>query len=297
MYLMPQLPTPFADALARQFCLLSVEDCRKRRTLESPNRVFTATGGTRIPDRVYTKFCGDLVAIADRSGYPNDNKSTRTTFDTEAAILLHREFRISENEAAKPGVWNFLTCVVAPDLVRWRFQTSDATPLDRFLAGQKHLLQRLWWRAKAYYDPANAADPYWLVREIGEDESVGMMERTTLSGIRPLVIAILRTLIETHRTSPGSARSELMRDAMKRFLRLGAVVAFESLNGDELRHLCRQVLNESVVALGSAKPKAGAKDSAAKRVVRPDKRQDDTTVGSLAALEASLKSNQLRRRG
>jgi hypothetical protein len=80
-----------------------------------------------------------------------------------------------------------------PDLVRWRWLREEKeVPLTRFLAGPKNTFERLWWRAHAYFDPANEGDAYWLVREIGEDESVGMMERTLLSGIRPFVVAVLK---------------------------------------------------------------------------------------------------------
>jgi hypothetical protein len=299
MYLMPQLPTPFAEILARQLCGLSVAECRQHRSLEHTNRIFSPTGGTRVGDLEYARLRDELSAVAEKAGYPQDSATARTRFDIEVAIFLHREFKVTENEAAKQGVWNFLSCVALPDLVRWRFLSSDETPADRFLAGQKNTFERLWWRSKAYYD-ASETDAYWLVRQIGEDESVGMMERTTLSGIRPFVLAALRALIECYKTKPPIARSELMRDAMKRLRRLGGVVALEALQESELGQLCNSVFNESI---GSPKSTAGspAKNKDKPMPVQPAPAKSQPTKSSsgaslssedLAWLEADIKRNQ-----
>lgn len=297
MYLMPQLPTPFAEMLARQLWGLGLGECRKRRSLDHINRVYSPTGGTRIADPDYARLRDELSAVAEKAGYPQDNSAARTRFDLEAAILLHKEFKVTENEAAKQGVWNFLCCVALPDLVRWRFLSNDETPIERFLAGQKNTFGRLWWRANAYYD-VNADDPYWLVKEIGEDESVGMMERTALSGMRPFVVAALRALIECYRTKPPISRSELMRDAMKRFRRLGGVVALETLQESELGQLCKSVFIEST---GSPKPHSDSreKDKQASTRQAPTKPQpanqspgSGVSVEELAWLEAEMRRNQ-----
>jgi hypothetical protein len=170
-------------------------------------------------------------------------------FDAEAAIFLHREFCISDNEADKDGVWNFLACVAVPDLVRWRWQRGDRElPQSRFLAGRKNTFQRLWWKAHAFYD-TEASDPYWLIHKIGEDETVGIMERTTLSGVRPLVRAVLKSLLKAHPSQVSGNRSELMRDAMKRLRRLGGIVAFEALDSAQLEHICDSVFAETIAGI------------------------------------------------
>jgi len=299
MYLMPQLPTAFAEMLARQLCGLSVAECHQRRTQDHMNRIFSPTGGTRIGDPEYARLRDELSAVAEKAGYPQDNAPARTRFDIEVAIFLHREFMVTENEAAKQGVWNFLSCVALPDLVRWRFLSNDETSTERFLAGQKNTFERLWWRAKAYYD-ASVSDPYWLVREIGEDESVGMMERTALSGMRPFVVAALRALVECYKSKPPIARSELMRDAMKRFRRLGGVVAFEALSESELRQLCNSVFIESIGSPKStAESSAQDKSKPVSRQPMPTKTQPTkpssgagVSFEDLAWLEAEMKRKQ-----
>lgn len=290
MYLMPQLATPFAEMLSKQLCGLAVSECRQRRSLDNTNRVYTPTGGTRISDSDYSKLRDALSTIAENAGHPRDNANARGQFDIEVAVFLHREFKVTENEAAKQGVWNFLSCVALPDLVRWRFFSEEETTIDRFLAGQKNTFERLWWRAKAYFDET-ASDPYWLVREIGEDESVGMMERTALSGMRPFVLAALRALIECYEKKPPIARSELMRDAMKRFRRVGAVIALEGISPAELDQLCKSVFVESVAGM-SDKMKSPSNTKAVESKAARPKSSAGASLEDLAWLEAEMKRNQ-----
>jgi hypothetical protein len=299
MYLLPQLPTPFAEALANQLCELSVEQCRQHRRLEDNNQIFTPTGGTRIPDANYAALRDGLAAVAEKAGYPKDSAAAREQFDVEAALLLYERFQITDNEASRDGIWNFLCCVALPDLVRWRWAASEL-PTERYLGGVRNTFQRLWWRAKAYYD-AGAPDPHWLLREIGEDESVGIMERTGLSGTRPFAVAVLKALIECHRNSPVMARSELMREAMKRFRRLGAVLALEALSPNELQELCTSVFRDTI---GQPKTMTAKTATAAKqpdaRPAPPQKPETSTphalSPDDLAWLEADIKRNQGRRR-
>jgi hypothetical protein len=248
MYLLPQISTYIAESIAQQLCGLAVQTCRQHRAFSHTNQIYSPTGGTRISEQDYSKICEGLHNIAHTAGYPHAASSTKMNFDVNAAIFLDRDFRMTDNEASKPGIWNFLSCVALPDLVRWRFLTERDTPIERFVAGPKNTFQRLWWRVKAYRDPT-APDPYWLVREIGEDESVGIMERTGLSGMRPFVVIVLQSLLECHKTNPSLARSELMRDAMKRFRRLGGILAIEHLEEANVRELCRSTFADSASSL------------------------------------------------
>ena len=266
------------------------------------NRIFSPTGGTRIGESEYQKIRDSLSIIAEKSGYPSDNAAARTKFDVESAIYLHQEFKVSDNEAAKPGVWNFLACVALPDLVRWRWPADGDTSLDRFLAGNRNSFQRLWWRAKAYYD-AKAEDPYWLVREIGEDESVGIMERTALSGTRIFVVAVLKSLLASYENKPPISRSELMRDAMKRFRRLGGIIAFETLTEGELSELCLAVFKEST-GFAEAENRSPHEKQVQPVVVGRESNfesKDKTNSSNqasredLAWLEAEMKQNQGRK--
>lgn len=300
MYLMPQLPTPFAEVIAREFCSLRIAECRERRALDHTNRIYTPTGGRRIPDRDYAQLRDRLSALAETAGYPKENAGARARFDVDAAIFLHREFKVTENEAAKGGIWNFLSCVALPDLVRWRWQSGGETSLDRFLSGHRNTFERLWKRSHAYFDTGNE-DPYWLVREIGEDESVGMMERTTLCGVRPFVVSVLRALLECYRSRPLVARSELMRDAMKRFRRLGGLIALEALSKGELSSLCQSVFAESSRSLAPPREMvvhdAGRPGTAASRATKlSDKSRSRRGVSleDLAWLEVEMKRNQGR---
>ena len=304
MYLLPQISTPSAEILVKELCVLSVSECKSRRRLDHGNRVYSPTGGAFATDAQFKQLCDGLSKIAEGVGYPQGDLAARMRFDVDVAIFLHEKFQITENEAAKQGVWNFLSCVALPDLVRWRFPSDNGTVAVRFLDAEKHTFGRLWWRAKAYFD-TNNKDPYWLVREIGEDESCAMMERTSLSGIRPFVVTALRSFIECYKEDkPSIGRQDLLRDAMKRFRRLGGVLALEALSEAELSDLCRSVFKESI---GMEKPRMESKvsesvKSVSTKSVAGGGKTGNTSPNSpassedLAWLSAEMKGNQGRTR-
>lgn len=297
MNLMPQLSMPFAELLAQDLRGISIKECYQHRRTYHINRVYSSTGGTRISEDEYSRLCKGLSDIAEKCGYPDDSGSARMKFDIACAIFLHKEFKITDNEAAKSGMWNFLSCCALPDLVRWRWHSKEETAIERFLSGNRNSFERLWWRASAYHD-GNAKNPYWLVEEIGEDESVGIMERTTLSGVRSLVVILLRTLVQSHKLRPQIARSELMRDAMKRVHRVSGVVAIETLSETEISELCSRILVESMNTFSATQnAKSPLAEVNASMKGKPafnmyPKRHDVATDQEISSLEYLLKRNQ-----
>ena len=55
-------------------------------------------------------------------GFPNKPSSdSLKAFDSKLTIYLYENLNIIPNEASKNEVWNFLTCELLPDVVKWRF--------------------------------------------------------------------------------------------------------------------------------------------------------------------------------
>ena len=119
-------------------------------TAEHPACEYTPTGGARATVAALGQLRIDLLVLARAAGYPNPaSQQQAADFDAEASIVLARQMRMAPAEAAKGGVWEFLSCALLPDIVRWRFGgTGNATtPIERFVAGRRNVFQRLWWRA------------------------------------------------------------------------------------------------------------------------------------------------------
>jgi hypothetical protein len=243
--LYPQIGHALAEHLAGQRRGLPILDAAALTAPDHPDAVFTPTGGARAEVRDLAQLRDRLVAAATLLGYPEGgDEPSRLAYDKEAAELLHTSMHLEPSEASKPGVWEFLTCVVLSDLVRWRFSGStDGTPTERFLAGRRNTFQRLWWRAFVLYD-ADHAHPYELLDMLGEDEVVQIMERPYLAGSRGLSRTIARELLSAAERHKRISRRVLIREAQKRLRRLAAFTSFEAIDADSLSPLVSSVFDD-----------------------------------------------------
>lgn len=242
MTLFPQLPHHFALQIADAGRSASIASLAGTAATEHPACEYTPTGGARVTVAALSQLRSDLLQLAKSAGYPNPaSQHHAATFDAEATIVLAEQMRMAPAEAIKGGVWEFLSCILLPDIVRWRFGgTSDAiTPLERFVAGRRNVFQRLWWRAfhlaPRVPDAFNLSE---LLRALGEDELVQLMERPSLAGIEGLSGSIAAGLLTASKIYSSFTRRQLIREAQKRFLRLSSFLSFESIDAKEIdRHV------------------------------------------------------------
>jgi hypothetical protein len=242
VFLFPQLPHHFALEIVGTIRSASVQALATASAVEHAACVYTPTGGVRAAPAALTKLRSDVLQLASAQGYPDSpDQQQAAGFDAAAAVVLAEQMLIAPAEAAKGGVWEFLSCVLLPDVVRWRFGGTGgaATPLERFVSGRRNVFQRLWWRA-FHLSPCTPEGPLLeeLLRALGEDELVQLMERPSLAGIQGLPGAIAAGLLAASRTYSHLTRRQLIREAQKRFLRLSSFVSFESIEGSEVhRHV------------------------------------------------------------
>jgi hypothetical protein len=245
MILYPQITHAEADHLAGQRRSMSIAEAAAIAAPDHRDAVYTPTGGARAEVRDIQRLRDKLVAAANVLGYPDGgDEPSRLAFDKEAAETLHAAMQLEPSEASKPGVWEFLACVVLCDLVRWRFPGgTEGTPVERFVAGRRNTFQRLWWRAFVLHDGTNKK-PYELLDTLGEDEVVQIMERPFLAGSRGLSRTIARELLEASTRHKRVSRRTLIREAQKRFRRLAAFTSFEAVDGEDLAPFVRSVFDE-----------------------------------------------------
>jgi hypothetical protein len=150
-------------------------------------------------------------------------------------------FRIMEivpSDAANEGVWSFLSLVLLPDVSLWRFPNRDRREnYERVLGRPRNVFRRLWWRCFALGDAADGAVSHLL-----EDEAVGLFERPTLGGDPRVATAIAAAHLE-RLTSSSTSRTEVMRQATKRLLRLSAIVSLSALGDMELMKTVGEVFD------------------------------------------------------
>jgi len=258
MNLYPRLPLATATALSEEIARLSRSELLERSSDWDPSVILAPVGGASV-DRNEVRRLQSLIRARahDASTRAGSDEAARRFFDQEVSRLLFDEMDLAPHEAAQAGVWSFLTCIVVPDVVRWRFPGDDGTgtPVRRFTGGARgvrNALGRLWWRAYVLHEP-EADDPWRLVRVIGEDQAVAILERPFLSGHPPLAREVLRAV-----TDSGGQQQELMRDLTKRLLRVGGALPLEALAPDVTRDLVHRELSRSQAALSSTAPDVNA---------------------------------------
>ncbi len=255
MFLYPRLPQQVASYLAEQLRSVSIEEAARRVELEHAEAFYTPTGGSRVSQVILGELRGALLARAQEAGYPAlAGEEHRLAFDTAAAMELHARMDIAPGEAGKPGLWDFLCCVLGCDLVRWRFPGGlEGTGVDRFLGGRRNTFQRLWWRSFLLHDPTRE-DPYSLLRRLGEDELVQLMERPSLAANRRLTRAVAVQFLAATELHPAIARRVLIREAQKRLMRLSSFALLDALDDAELETVVAAIFTSVVESMDGLPP-------------------------------------------
>lgn len=136
----------------------------------------------------------------------------RGQFDRVAAIALALEPALRTGEALRDDVWAFLTAVLAPDVVAWRFPDRAA---HRYAGGVRNAFQRLWARGTVLDRGEGHADRWGLVEALSEDAMVQIFERASLAGNERLARAIAELWVETAADVGRGAMESVMRRATK----------------------------------------------------------------------------------
>jgi hypothetical protein len=259
MLLYPQLPRPEAHRLALWCAGLDSSVAEQAAALDHPDVYFSPTGGRRATQNEIRGLRELMVSLALANGYPSlFAEDGWASFDKEAAVAIHSAMDISANEAACPGVWEFITCVLLCDVVRWRFPGgSQGTPGERFLSGRRNTFQRLWWRA-FILDDSGHQDRYHLLRALGEDEVVQIMERPFLAGSGPLARAVAREFLNAATRHSSISRRHFIREAQKYIRRLAAFTAFDAVDPAVLDGMVRDIFEQVAKTAAPAKVRVRA---------------------------------------
>jgi len=245
--LYPRLLPEAARALYREHLAATLGELRQRHALRHRSAVFTATGGRRVQPEELQRLRDEVIAIAERCGFPEEGRrQDSATFDTEIARLLHQRCGLVAGEAAVRSIWAFLALVVLPDVSYWRYPRP---PGDRVLGTDitRHVWGRLWWRAHLLAHPGQV-ERYRLLDVFGEAAFDQIFaRRRSVGGSRGLVRALAEVWPTVDR---GYARErDVLIDVLKRISRWGAVVEFESLDDDELLRQVHDAVAESATRL------------------------------------------------
>lgn len=219
--------------------------------------VFAATGGTRVTSAELMSIREDLMDLVRSAGGPDrSDDRAHTAFDRSAAHYLHSQLDMTPGEASQRAVWSYFGLALVPDLCAWRFPPRPDRGYfeERFRCADltRHTLARSWLRAHLLHDP-DAVDPYGLVDVLGENDMDQILARRRDVAAAP---ALVRAVVRAHRDDElnkgTGADREVLRDSLKRLLRLAAFVDLDGRQESDLDRLVLDLRKRSRAALSPA---------------------------------------------
>jgi hypothetical protein len=209
-FVYPRLPLSFAKVriseIAEAKSKGGISGVQALVRAEHPRAAPVATGG-RVADSGHIANVREAVlkTIEPWRQLDTIRPSQVAAFDLALGRTLHEHLRIIPADAAHDETWSFLTLVVFPDVAVFRFPDMH---VDRLIGVPRNVLRRAWFRQEVLGDLLHSTG-----RPLGEDELVGLFERTAVARnhalIRRLAVAVLAY-------DRPAARSEWARDLYKR---------------------------------------------------------------------------------
>lgn len=164
------------------------------------------TGGTPIEESRLARLRTEVMGVMGRwATGPSLRRLGVAQFDLDLGRVLLSAMAIVPADAAHDEVWTFLATVVFPDLVALRFPDLHE---DRVLGRPRNALRRTWERQAVVGDLQSEA-----ARPLGEDELVGLFERSALSRNRELARALARRVLEYQGTNRSAFARQLYMEA------------------------------------------------------------------------------------
>ncbi len=214
----PQMPKHTADEKTALFETKTAFICEKYSSANI-HGMYWQPLGRRVTEPELKKIKDNINQIALKFNYgkvKSISKSDKAFFDKEIMIWLRDNLDILPSEAGRPGVWYFFNISLFPHIVSWRWGNEKdgvyKINTERFLSRRRNYFGTLWWRAFFFKDE-ESADPYNLYSSLIEDDYVSLMERTSIVGYKPLMIAAAEEIVKIKK------RTDLNGDTIRLIIR------------------------------------------------------------------------------
>lgn len=195
------------------------------------------SGGARA-DAVAVDVTVELRRIAQKFGFPDaSTQSARSLFDQEAAIYLAQKKELRSGEALRDDVWAFMTTVLAPDIVSWRFTDKSRERVARFAGGVRNSFQRLWVRGTVLDRGEDDPERWALIKQLTEDAMVQIFERASIGGNPPLAKAVAEGWLKAALIFGRGPMESIMRSATKIIRLRNQIIDLAYLPPDELEKI------------------------------------------------------------
>ena len=242
--LYPRLKMATARSLAEDYADRTVEQINSFAATDHEHASFPATGGVRVQSEQLKSLRKSIINETTKLEFPSEsNQQSRRQFDRICGRILLEQMGINLGEAGRDEIWSFISCVLLPDCVVWRWPDRHH---DRFTGGVRNTFQRLWWRARVLHDDSSD-DPYHLLN-LPEDLHSSLMERTNLMADWRLTkkIALRAEKLERDDNTSRKFKENIHRDAIKRIRQKMALMNLLTVQDDELTDMINEQYLESI---------------------------------------------------
>ncbi|TVR04919.1 MAG: hypothetical protein EA398_00870 [Deltaproteobacteria bacterium] len=185
----------------------------------------------------------NLRAAATRALQATKKQERTSTFDVDLAIALVSAPLLQTGEALREDVWSFMSCVLVPELVYFRFGKTR----ERFLGGSRNTLQRLWLRGRLFDRGEDHPDRWQLLDALTEDALFQLEDRPTLAGDPRLARAIAEAWVTTAAATGRTRMEPIMRRALRGLRMRREIRSLGQLSDDGLE---KAVMGEFETAVG-----------------------------------------------
>ena len=158
-------------------------------------------------------------------------------WDRTLGSSLVKHLKVAPYQMHNEDVWTYLTICVFWEFPTWRFPVkgpsrsrSGDRDFSRSIGVPRNVLRKCWIRAWTL-GSALLTDEFPSAAPLGEDELVGLFERTALGNNVELVKDLVRAIYRNHPKQTG--RSEVIREFAKLVLRRTPTISFLALSEAE----------------------------------------------------------------
>lgn len=231
-FIYPRLPLAFAnkrvDEIKAAYAQDGLRGVQALAASEHPRAAPVATGG-RVADRIRIISVSTAVSQALSPWRAQETLPSNqvAAFDLALGRVLHEQLEIVPADAAHNETWSFLALIVFPDVAVKRFPDMHR---DRLVGTPRNALRRTWFREEVLGDLQRSAE-----HPLGEDELVGLFERTALARNHTLIRRLAMTVL----AYGGPARSAWARELYKHVTFETGPRLLDALSDDQLDAIIR----------------------------------------------------------
>ncbi|MDA8962360.1 hypothetical protein N9H37_03300 [Congregibacter sp.] len=247
--LFPRLTATDAALLWESLQGSNLQELKKLSATSHPSQYFAALGGQRVEQQDLERLKTEVEDVARAHGYPDKaSRSSAANFDTDLAIFLATRLDISDGEAYRNETWAFISLVLLPHVVKWRF--PDFHP-SRCTGGRRDCMQRLWLRSRLFDLGEKAGNRWIILKSLTEDAFVSIVERPSLAGNPEICKTLGLTWLKTSAELGKSRMEAINRSALKRFRAKGTLTFLDSLDYKTLKLIAEDCYHVASLETGS----------------------------------------------